>query len=163
MSFATWSHLWELQCMLKIEGVGSKLWCIVQYEGNGQILIRILFGQRFSQAQWQVALRSVESLCVQPLLYAIQTDISLICIWYWQCCATCVWAYASVAMGVPNFALPGFLVQEMLKYLQVILGSLTLILILVLGLFGNTDIVLKSIFSSTCPSLVLRWLKEGAY
>ena len=41
------------------------------------------------------------------------------------------------------------------KYLQIILGSSILILILVLGLFGNTDTVLKYIFSSTCPSLTL--------
>ena len=44
--------------------------------------------------------------------------------------------------------------EKYLKYLQVILGSLILILILVLGLFGNTDTVLKYIFSSTCPSVV---------
>ena len=41
-----------------------------------------------------------------------------------------------------------------LKYLQVILGSLIHILILVLGLFGNTDTVLEYIFSSTCPSQI---------
>ena len=36
--------------------------------------------------------------------------------------------------------------EKYLKYLQVILGSLILILILVLGLFGNSDTVLKYIF-----------------